>query len=108
MRGGARIGVAAGRAAEECRILNSLGPALTMTGDPEAGIAMLARARVLAEEIGDPEELTRSYINLAEMLDQAGRLAEAVEVNREGVAMARREGIPGRAADAHRRARRRA
>ena len=66
-----------------------------MTGDPEAGLDALQRARVLAEELGDPEELTRSYINLAEMLDQAGRLAEAAEVSREGVAMARREGIPG-------------
>ena len=80
---------------EECRILNSLGPARMMTGDPEAGLEALQQARVLAEELGASEELTRSYINLAEMLDQAGRLAEAAEVSREGVAMARREGIPG-------------
>jgi DNA-binding CsgD family transcriptional regulator/tetratricopeptide (TPR) repeat protein len=90
-----QLAVAAGSRSEECRILNSLGPAQSMTGDLEAGIATLRRARALAEEIGDPEEMTRSYINLAEMLDQAGQLIEAVKVTREGIAMARRERIPG-------------
>ena len=39
--------------------------------------------------------MTRACINLAEVLDQSGRLRDAVEVSRAGVAMARREGIPG-------------
>jgi DNA-binding NarL/FixJ family response regulator/tetratricopeptide (TPR) repeat protein len=85
----------AGSRLEECRILNSLGPSLMMTGEQEAGLEALEQARALADDLRDPEELTRSYINLAEMFDQAGRLAEAVEVSREGVALARREGIPG-------------
>lgn len=85
----------AGAQLEECRILNSLGPAQAMTGDPEAGLETLQRARALAEELRDPEELTRSYINLAEVFDQSGQLSRAVDVSREGVAMARREGIPG-------------
>ncbi len=66
-----------------------------MSGELADAIAVLERNRELADELGDPEELTRSYINLAEVLDQAGRLADAVEVSRNGVAMARRERIPG-------------
>ncbi len=49
----------------------------------------------LADELGDPEEMTRANINLAEVLDQAGRLDEAIVVSRAGVAAARRDGVPG-------------
>jgi DNA-binding CsgD family transcriptional regulator/tetratricopeptide (TPR) repeat protein len=85
----------AGARLEECRVSNSLAPALMLTGESEEAVRVVERARRLAEELGDPEELTRSYINHAEILDQSGRLADAVEVTRGGVAVARREGIPG-------------
>ena len=39
--------------------------------------------------------MTRANINLAEVLDQAGRLDEAIVVSRAGVAAARRDGVPG-------------
>ena len=84
----------AGAKLEECRICNSLGPALQMTGDADAAIAILQRSRDLAEELSDPEEVTRAHINLAEVLDQAGRLDDAVDVTRAGVAAARRDGVP--------------
>ena len=84
----------AGSRHSECAILNTLGGSLAMSGDDEGGLARLLEARTLAEEISDPEELIRVYINLPEILDRMGRLQEAVEVSREGVAMARREGIP--------------
>jgi DNA-binding CsgD family transcriptional regulator/tetratricopeptide (TPR) repeat protein len=85
-KGGAKL--------EECRISTSLGAALMMTGDSDGAIATLERSRQLADELGDPEELVRAYINLAEVLDQSGRLNDAVEVSRAGVAAARREGVP--------------
>jgi DNA-binding CsgD family transcriptional regulator/tetratricopeptide (TPR) repeat protein len=79
---------------EECRIATSLGAALMMTGDSDGAIATLERSRQLAEELGDPEELMRAHINLAEVLDQSGRLNDAVEVSRAGVGVARREDVP--------------
>jgi DNA-binding CsgD family transcriptional regulator/tetratricopeptide (TPR) repeat protein len=79
---------------EECRISTSLGAALMMTGDSEGAVATLEHSQQLAEELGDPEELMRAYINLAEVLDQSGRLNDAVEVSRAGLAAARREGVP--------------
>ena len=95
MRSGAGARAGSGIAAlEECAILNTLGGSLAMSGDDEGGLARLLEARTLAEEISDPEELIRVYINLPEILDRMGRLQEAVEVSREGMAMARREGIP--------------
>jgi predicted ATPase/DNA-binding CsgD family transcriptional regulator len=87
----ARLG---GAKLEECRISTSLGAALMMTGDADGAIATLQRSQALAGELGDPEEMTRAYINLAEVLDQSGRLQDAVEVSRAGVTIARREGIP--------------
>lgn len=84
----------AGATLEECRISNSLGPALLMTGDADGAIATMRRSRELAEELGDPEEITRAHINLAEVLDQTGNLGEAVEVSRAGVVAARRDGVP--------------
>jgi DNA-binding CsgD family transcriptional regulator/tetratricopeptide (TPR) repeat protein len=85
----------AGARLEECRIGNSLGCALGMTGEVQAGIETLRHARRQAEELNDPEELKRSHINLAEILDLSGRLDEAVRINREGVTLARNEGAPG-------------
>jgi ATP/maltotriose-dependent transcriptional regulator MalT len=85
----------AGAKLEECRIGNSLGCALAMTGELEAGIETLQHARRQAEELNDPEELKRAYVNLAEMMDLSGRLDEAVRINREGVTLARNEGAPG-------------
>jgi DNA-binding CsgD family transcriptional regulator/tetratricopeptide (TPR) repeat protein len=85
----------AGSLVEECRILNTLGPALQMTGETDAAIAMLQEGRRLSIELNDPEELMRSYVNLAEILDQDGRIVEAAQVSREGVEMARQEGSFG-------------
>src|SRR6202012_5147703 len=42
-------GRGAGARAEQCRILNSLGPALVMTGERDAGLDALRQARTLAE-----------------------------------------------------------
>ncbi|HEY3776018.1 MAG TPA: AAA family ATPase [Solirubrobacteraceae bacterium] len=85
----------AGARLEECQISISYGAALLMTGDAEEAERVLERSRDLAAELGDPEQLTRAHINLAEVLDQGGRLGEAVEVSRAGVAMAREERLPG-------------
>jgi DNA-binding NarL/FixJ family response regulator len=84
---------AAGSRTEEGRILTSLGCALVLCGDPANGIVHLREGQRIAEEVRDLEEMTRSYVNLGQALDSSGRLVEAVDVAREGVAMAAREGI---------------
>jgi DNA-binding NarL/FixJ family response regulator len=87
---------AAGARGEEVRILNTFGPSLITTARYDEGIASLRAAREIAEELGDLEEMTRSYINLGESLDQRGHIAEAAAVARDGIAMARREGLRSR------------
>jgi DNA-binding CsgD family transcriptional regulator len=85
---------AAGARAEEGKILTTLGTAMSLRGDDAtATIARLEEGRRIAVEQRDLEELTRSYINLAQTLDNYGRLEEAAEVTREGIAMTAREGI---------------
>jgi DNA-binding CsgD family transcriptional regulator/tetratricopeptide (TPR) repeat protein len=83
----------AGARTEECRILNTLGGAQGSLGSGEAALATLLAARELAHELDDSVEITRSYINMAEVLDRMGRLDEAIDTLRAGTAWARREGI---------------
>src|SRR4051812_48762384 len=85
---------AAGARAEEGSILTTLGSAMGLRGDDLTEmVARLEEGRRIAEERRDLEEMTRSYINLGQALDSGGRLEEAVEVGRAGVAMAERERI---------------
>ncbi|MDX6703103.1 MAG: hypothetical protein QOF26_3329 [Baekduia sp.] len=86
---------AAGNRAEEGRILNTIGPSLAIIGRHDEGIAAMRVAREIAEEVGDLEEMTRAYVNLGEILDQRGHIAEAAAVARDGVARARLEGLRG-------------
>jgi DNA-binding CsgD family transcriptional regulator len=71
----------------------SLGVALTLRGEPDRGIAELEASRRLAEQVGSPEELVRSYVNLSDALEAAGRLEEAAAVGLEGAETIGRLGL---------------
>jgi DNA-binding CsgD family transcriptional regulator/tetratricopeptide (TPR) repeat protein len=75
-----------GARAEEGHALNILG---SCTGDTEHLLA----ARRIAEEVGNAEGITRADINLSAVLWSRGRLREANDVGRRGLAAARELGL---------------
>jgi DNA-binding CsgD family transcriptional regulator len=75
----------------EASVLNTLGPAHG-GGDMEQDRANLRLAREIAEELGAVEEVGRSYVNESHLLEELGRLEEAVAVGLEGIARARELG----------------
>jgi DNA-binding NarL/FixJ family response regulator/tetratricopeptide (TPR) repeat protein len=66
----------------ELRALNTLGFASAGLGQEEEGIAMLQEALRRSQAVATPGDRVRAAINLAELLDFAGRPAEALEVVR--------------------------
>jgi DNA-binding CsgD family transcriptional regulator/tetratricopeptide (TPR) repeat protein len=78
------IARAVGATAVECNALNTLGTDFGIMGAREEAIELLQQGKRLGEELGAVEEIVRSYVNLSEMLDQAGRLDEAAELALEG------------------------
>jgi len=68
------------------RGLNVLGTSLIELGDVDEGASRLREALALATIEGLPREQNSVYINLADSLHLAGRLAEARAVVEEGVA----------------------
>ena len=79
-----RVAREVGAAEVECDALNTLGALLTMLGGCDEGIGPLRAGMKLAEDLGALEELRRAYINLTQLLDEAGRLEEAAELGRQG------------------------
>ncbi|HET7473831.1 MAG TPA: LuxR C-terminal-related transcriptional regulator [Candidatus Limnocylindrales bacterium] len=71
----------------------TLGVVLGWGDEPEAGVAMLEQARLLAESAGDTEELFRVYANLTTVVDLVGRRREAVEIAQAGIDASRRAGL---------------
>jgi ATP/maltotriose-dependent transcriptional regulator MalT len=76
----------------EAHALNTLGVDIGALGDRERGIAALTEALAIAQEQGGSDPLHRAYTNLGDMLDQDGRLDEAIATALEGVEMARKTG----------------
>ena len=72
-----------------------LGWTQTTAGALDAGVASLRQACRLAEAHDDPDVLARAYGALAEVLMQAGRLSEAVEVSLSGRQVALDLGLAG-------------
>jgi DNA-binding CsgD family transcriptional regulator/tetratricopeptide (TPR) repeat protein len=70
----------------EVRALNSLGVAQAGLGDFEAGAAALREALERADAKRLDAELSVSYVNLADLLNLAGRADEALAVARRGLA----------------------
>jgi DNA-binding CsgD family transcriptional regulator/tetratricopeptide (TPR) repeat protein len=85
-----------GAGAEEGHALNTLGCDLGYLGEPAAAVAHLVRARQIAEEVGDLDDLARAYLNLSELLARPlNRMDEALELAREGIELSRRVGLAG-------------
>lgn len=62
-------------------------------GDAEAGLAQVREVCAAAAEVGDPDLHCRAFNNLASLLEQVGRSAEAVEVAREALELSSRYGM---------------
>ena len=62
-------------------------------GEVEEGLADLAEALRIAQEVGNLDDIGRAYGNRIDLLDVAGRFEEAVVVAFEGYAVARRLGL---------------
>ena len=77
----------------ELHATTTLGVSLGWRSDPQAALAMLTDARVMAEELGDLDELFRVHANLTTVLELAGRHEEAVEVATAGIAVAKDAGL---------------
>jgi len=92
---------AVGSAREEGRALNTTGVALTMTGHPDEGVDAVRNALAIAQEHGDLEDLHRAYANLTFVLENAGRLEEALKVARQGLDQGRRIGLGPEGSCAH-------
>ena len=79
--------------AEEGRARNTLAVIAAAGGDVDGAADELVRARDIAARVGSPYERVRSYVNHAAILGNAGRLAEALAVADEGIAVARDVGL---------------
>ena len=77
-----------GDRAEEGRALNTLGCDLLFLGDRERAISLLREAMRIAKDCS-PGDLWRTYGNLAEALEQDGRIEEGVRVGIEGAEVSR-------------------
>jgi DNA-binding CsgD family transcriptional regulator len=77
-----------GARAEEAHALNTQGGNLAFLGDRSTGIAYLRESLRMTEELGDIDGLARAYVNLSEMVDQDGRVEEAVDIALKGAARA--------------------
>lgn len=75
---------AVGARMEEGHALNTLGCILGDRGDTTQGLALLRESLVIAEELGNPDQLYRGYNNLAHVLMLAGRFDEAAGLVFEG------------------------
>jgi DNA-binding CsgD family transcriptional regulator len=84
---------AAGARAEEAMARMWLGICRTYLGDEGAGIAELRRAVELAEELGEHALALRTYLNLSDSLEVAGRHSESAEVAGRGLALAAQVGL---------------
>jgi DNA-binding CsgD family transcriptional regulator len=82
----------AGARSEEAHALNTLGVNLALQGDRRAAIARLGESLTMAEQEGDVEGVRRGYLNLADVIDQDGRIEEAAQF---AVTGARRAGELG-------------
>src|SRR5437588_785351 len=81
------IAVAAGDSYTEGEVLNTLGMAHIAVGQVDEGVGQLRRALEIARENDDPDAASHAYSNLADLLNLAGRTADALQIAKEGLAM---------------------
>jgi DNA-binding CsgD family transcriptional regulator/tetratricopeptide (TPR) repeat protein len=71
---------------------NTLGVVLANLGDA-GGLDQLHQARAIAEELGETDDIGRAYVNLTQLLGEAGRWDELIALAAEARAVTRRLGI---------------
>ncbi len=81
----------AGNRQGEAWVLNNLGNALGVTGDPE-GIGHLERSLAIRREIGDRAGEAQAANNLADAYQSLGRTEDALELYRRALALNREAG----------------
>jgi tetratricopeptide (TPR) repeat protein len=77
--------VAAGDTGAEGEVLNTMGMAQIALGQVEEGSSCLREAIAIARENDDVDGLGYAYANLADSLNLAGRMSEALDTAREGM-----------------------
>jgi DNA-binding NarL/FixJ family response regulator len=88
-----RIAREVGARAVELHTLNTVGMLRVHLGEIEEGLAMQREVCVQSRGIEDPYLQTRAYVNLSAQCQKLGRSLEAVEIAREGLALARQYGL---------------
>ena len=82
-----------GARAEEGHARNTLGFVQTYLGNPGEGVANLRESLLIAEEVGDVDDLCRAYLNLSDCLaGPLNRLEEGLQLALEGAALSQRRG----------------
>ena len=84
---------AVGSRTVEAHTLDTLGMALSLTGDRAGGERALREAIHIAQELSDDFATTRAYISLGDCVEQQGRVEEALAIALEGASMADRAGV---------------
>jgi DNA-binding NarL/FixJ family response regulator len=87
------IARAVGDRSVEAHALNTLGVDIASLGDRERGLAALRESLAIELDLRPSDDLHRSYTNLADILDQDGRVEEAIQLADEGVRSAREQGM---------------
>ena len=84
---------AVGARAEEAHALSTLGLCLDVLGELDRAAALQRQARRIAEEVGDIDNIMRTYVNLSHALSMAGREQDAVDDARQGYRRASQLGL---------------
>ncbi|HEX2064912.1 MAG TPA: AAA family ATPase, partial [Acidimicrobiales bacterium] len=95
-RAGRALAVArrVGARSAQGHILSTLGFDLAFLGEPAQGEELLEQALAIAEDLGNPDDVGRAYVNLAELLSgPLNCLARAADVAAAGVERVRRLGL---------------
>jgi ATP/maltotriose-dependent transcriptional regulator MalT len=77
--------VQAGDTGTEAEVLNTLGMAAISSGDVDEGVTCLRRALALSRASDNLDGAAYAYANLADMLNLAGRTADALAIALEGL-----------------------
>jgi DNA-binding CsgD family transcriptional regulator/tetratricopeptide (TPR) repeat protein len=83
----------------EANALNTIGLVYNQLGDSERAIGAGRRGLEIAVQLGDGAEMLRGYINGSQVIDNAGRIKEALALGLEGVAAGERLGLDRAAGD---------
>jgi DNA-binding CsgD family transcriptional regulator/tetratricopeptide (TPR) repeat protein len=87
------VAQAVGGRAEEAHARNSLGTDLAALGCHAHGVEMIRVGLQIARQIGDGVEAARCYLNLTEVLAEARRAEEALQVGEDGIVEATALGL---------------